>query len=165
MVNKIALRQIGEAETKMSLATGVMFRDPTRDKRLIEFLLTLPANQFDREGESRRLVCCYLKDYLPEAVIGCSKYHKGRQSADMLMKLQKSWERIFKELETIFQRETATRYLDVEMTMKELYQLGNNIEEADPFAVMRILYMAMLIQFVDEFEEKKRRRSEGAGEK
>ena len=56
MYDKSALRQIGEYEVKLSLATGVVPRDPTRDKRLIALVLSLPVEQFTHAGQERRLV-------------------------------------------------------------------------------------------------------------
>lgn len=155
LVNRIALRQIGEAETKMSLATGVLFRDPTRDKRLIEYVLTLKADQFDREGESRRLVTCYLRDFLPDKVIACSENHKGKQSADMQLKLKKEWPRICGEMERIYRSETAKRYLNVPVVLKELHQMEDDVVHVEPFAVMRMIYMAWAIRFITDYNHEK----------
>jgi asparagine synthase (glutamine-hydrolysing) len=59
---------------------GVDVRDPLADKRLIEFCLALPMDQFLREGETRRIGRRALADRLPRAVL--DEPRKGVQAAD-----------------------------------------------------------------------------------
>ena len=56
LVHFLALRQIGESYMKMSLVTGVLERDPTRDKRVIEFCIHLPVEQFCKNGTDLSLI-------------------------------------------------------------------------------------------------------------
>lgn len=78
----------GLYDTKFSLYYGVLLRDPTRDKRMVEFISSLPPEQFVYDGLERRLVREYLDDYLPDYDRLQIRY-KGRQSADQVMRCQK----------------------------------------------------------------------------
>lgn len=97
MYDKNALRQVGEYEVKLSLATGVIPRDPTRDKRMIELVLSLPPEQFTHDGQERRLVRRYLRGYIPEKIL-TEEFHKGRQGVGSGELLARQWEQIRKEL-------------------------------------------------------------------
>ena len=97
MYDKNALRQVGEYEIKLSLATGVIPRDPTRDKRMIELVLSLPPEQFTHDGQERRLVRRYLRGYIPEKIL-TEEFHKGRQGVGSGELLARQWEQIRKEL-------------------------------------------------------------------
>lgn len=97
MYDKNALRQIGEYEVKLSLATGVVPRDPTRDKRLIALVLSLPVEQFTHAGQERRLVRQYLKGKIPPEILE-DEFHKGRQGVGSGELLAAQWERICEAL-------------------------------------------------------------------
>jgi asparagine synthase (glutamine-hydrolysing) len=77
MADKNALLQSGEIITHFSLITGVLFRDPTVDRRMIELCMQLPESQFVYRGTERRLVREYLKGYIPEE-IRRDETHRGR---------------------------------------------------------------------------------------
>ena len=97
MYDKNALRQIGEYEMKLSLATGVVPRDPTRDKRLIGLVLSLPMEQFTQGGQERRLVRQYFKGKIPAQILE-DEFHKGRQGVGSAELLAKQWAQICRAL-------------------------------------------------------------------
>src|SRR5207249_2791570 len=59
---------------------GVDLRDPTADVRLIEFCLSVPTEQFFRDGVNRALARRALADRLPPAVV--EEQRKGYQGVD-----------------------------------------------------------------------------------
>ncbi len=59
---------------------GIDVRDPTADRRLVEFCLAVPTEQFLRDGQPRALARRALADRLPAAVLEASG--KGYQAAD-----------------------------------------------------------------------------------
>jgi asparagine synthase (glutamine-hydrolysing) len=66
---------------KASLAQwGIDERDPTGDRRLIEFCLSLPIDMLLRDGEKRPLARAALSDRLPPAVLDFQD--RGYQTAD-----------------------------------------------------------------------------------
>lgn len=143
---------IGEVQTKRSLYTGVLPRDPTIDKRLLEFLVRLPAGQFARDGVARRLVRTYMKEAMPPHIT--EPGYIGRQSADTVNRMAPHWGRIQQEIEDIFKRNTNTPYVNCNMALQKLKAI-NNAEEADEFDVLRLCYTAMSLEFVEEIEHKK----------
>lgn len=59
---------------------GIDLRDPTADRRLIEFCLTVPSNQYLRRGVRRALARTAFADRLPATVV--DERLKGYQAAD-----------------------------------------------------------------------------------
>lgn len=147
---KEALTQIGIMETKSSLASGVLLKDPTRDKRIIEFCLSLPSEQFVKEGYQRRLVRVYMKDYVPEQILEDSMRHKGMQSADMIYRLQKRWEKIYPEVEKLLQSEIALEYLDKEKTEELLENIKKPDENRNEGEISGAIYTAILIKYIQK---------------
>ncbi len=62
-------------------ATGLSIRDPTADRRLVEFCWRLPDPVFWGRGQQRALVRVGMAPLLPAVVRDCR--HKGLQSADI----------------------------------------------------------------------------------
>jgi asparagine synthase (glutamine-hydrolysing) len=145
-INKNSLVQMGEFETHRSLITGVLLRDPTRDKRLIEFCLKLPMNQFVYRGNDRRLVKEYLKNYLPREII--HNRQKGMQSADFIHRLSKNWEQIYKECNQLLQEEIAEQLLDVAKLKKELASVHKNLPDSDRSEINKLLYSMLVVKYV-----------------
>ena len=133
MYDKNALRQIGEYEVKLSLAAGVVPRDPTRDKRLITLVLSLPAEQFTHAGQERRLVRQYLKGLIPEEIL-TDEFHKGRQGVGSGELLAMQWERICGELPG---------------TLKEAMSVGNGLSKA---GMVRGFYVGLAQEYRRRFE-------------
>lgn len=113
LFNRIALSQLGEMETKFSLEYGIVIRDPTRDKRIIEFCLSLPTDQFVNCGVDRRLIREYMKDYLPKSIVD-EKDHRGLQSADWIFRLKNNWNDIYKEMVKSCKCSYINKYIDIE---------------------------------------------------
>jgi asparagine synthase (glutamine-hydrolysing) len=59
---------------------GVDSRDPTADRRLVEFCLTVPADQYLRNGIRRALARTAFSDRLPARIV--NERRKGYQAAD-----------------------------------------------------------------------------------
>ena len=83
IVNIAAFSHIGAIDTKLSLTSGVLRRDPTKDKRLIEFCLSLPSDQFVRNGNERYLIRRAMEGILPDK-IRLNSMSRGLQSADKI---------------------------------------------------------------------------------
>lgn len=72
---------LGALWLEKGAAFGLEVRDPTQDRRLIEFCLGVPEDQFQRDGEDRWLIRRAMQGYLPEAVrLGVLR---GLQAADL----------------------------------------------------------------------------------
>lgn len=151
MVGDLQFSQKGEMTTKHSLITGVITRDPCMDKRLIEFCMSLPANQFCYHGVSRRLVREYLEEIVPEHIIKVQDY--GYQSADMMKKISKNWESIYPEIKEIFLRNRDNALVDANRALKDLEHLGQELKRKRYFDFIRIVYTAMVLEKTEKFNK------------
>ena len=99
--------------TKGSLAGwGVDHRDPTADRRLIEFCLQVPMEQYLAGGETRVLARRALADRLPAAVL--NERRKGFQAADWHEGLSAARGEVAVELERLSRCDPAAGMLDVD---------------------------------------------------
>jgi asparagine synthase (glutamine-hydrolysing) len=144
------LRHYGEFAQKNSLYTGVIVRDPTRDKRMIEFIAGIPYDQFTHDGYQRRLISEYMKDIVPEHII--NQKGIGRQSADQKERLLKHQEEIKKEWMEIYRNHRGNRRIDVEKAMNQL-QL-KSFEELTDFELVRHIFTIILLEYTSAIEKK-----------
>jgi asparagine synthase (glutamine-hydrolysing) len=98
--------------TKAALAGyGVDMRDPTADRKLIEFCMTLPTSMFLREGEFRVLGRRALADRLPGEVL--EERRRGYQAADWHESLRAGREALQTEINRLEHVPAAGRILDL----------------------------------------------------
>ncbi len=90
---------------------GIDQRDPTADKRLVEYCLSLPTEQFLSNGVQRSLARRALADRLPRAVLEERK--KGYQAADWHEGLTAARGEVSAELDRIAAHPPAAATLDV----------------------------------------------------
>ena len=140
----IALRQIGETEMKFSLFTGVLLRDPTRDKRIIELCIRLPLSQYTKNGEERRLVSVYLKDIVPPAIL--EKKYQGRQSADFKYRLSLRWENIREEWMERYKAASDSRFVDTQAAYENLLK-NTDISAYNQYDLTRHVYTQLILEF------------------
>jgi asparagine synthase (glutamine-hydrolysing) len=91
---------------------GLDSRDPTADRRLIEFCLGVPAEQFLREGRPRALARSAFADRLPDSVL--NERRKGYQAADWHEGLSAARGELAEELERIAGCAEARSILDTD---------------------------------------------------
>jgi asparagine synthase (glutamine-hydrolysing) len=87
------------------------FRDPTADKRLLEFCLAVPMQQYLRDGVPRALARHALANRLPKFVIDAGG--RGLQAADWHERLTKARDRVAAELDRLGACPDAVRALDL----------------------------------------------------
>jgi asparagine synthase (glutamine-hydrolysing) len=76
---------------------GIDERDPTSDRRLVEFCLRVPAGQYLRDGTLRSLARRALADRIPGSVAGSNR--RGYQSSDWIEGLEAARGSIGEEIE------------------------------------------------------------------
>lgn len=91
---------------------GIDQRDPTADRRLIEYCLSVPMDEYLNKGELRSLGRRALSDRVPDAVL--SARHKGYQAVDWHEGLIAARTDIAAEIERLAPCEPAARMLDVD---------------------------------------------------
>lgn len=101
----------GNLYAGMLAGWGVDWRDPTADKRLVEYCLSVPTEEFVANGVQRALVKDAFADRLPWAVIAEPK--KGYQAADWHEGATAARHEIAMELERLAACEPAAKVLDI----------------------------------------------------
>lgn len=149
MIDFKAFRQIGEIATKHSLTTGVLLRDPTRDKRVVEYCVSLPISQFVKNGEDRRLVNVYMKDIIPPKVI--TSEQKGKQSADLKERCVRDSDRIIQEWLLIYQNNKENELVDCDKAIEQLQNIEslNDLKEYD---IVRHIYTLSTIEYMEKIK-------------
>lgn len=87
------------------------FRDPTYDRRIVEFCLTAPLEEFLRGGQQRSLARRAMAGRLPPSTL--SRTQRGRQSADWYLNLGSVRGRMAAEVEHLQSSPLASRMLDL----------------------------------------------------
>jgi asparagine synthase (glutamine-hydrolysing) len=105
--------QVAEADVKLSLAHGLTRRDPTRDKRVIEFCLSLPEGQLVHNGVERSIIRRAMKDILPDQVRMNTKV-RGAQSADWIQRMREEWEQVKDEFLQALDNPAIRKYVDTD---------------------------------------------------
>ncbi|GIM27390.1 asparagine synthetase B [Clostridium polyendosporum] len=154
IVNPIAFSHIGAMETKLSLSHGIIERDPTRDKRVIEFCLSLPTEQFYNDGQDRNLIRRGMKGILPDK-IRLNRTRRGLQSADWIERLNDSWKSIKEQLDEYLQLPEIKNYIDVEKVKLKLSTIDSLSGDEKWFSIRLILEALVFSYFLLGFKEEK----------
>lgn len=144
----LALRQIGEINTKLSLETGVIVRDPAKDKRVLEFCLKAPIELFQHGFEWRRLCSIYLKDIMPEHVLNCS--FKGIQSADFKSRIAVNWDGFIKDCKELVKKAHNNNELIEIVDLSKIEKDLDNWDDSNKlgtFDVNRMIYTMLIIEY------------------
>src|SRR5207237_10308740 len=102
----------GNYRKGMLAGWGLDHRDPMADRRLIEFCLSVPTDQFLRDGIQRSLARRALADRVPQEVLHTKD--RGLQAIDWHESLTRSPARLADELERLAACGPAARARDIE---------------------------------------------------
>ena len=105
---------------------GLDVRDPTIDRRVIEFCLRTPDDQFRRRGEGRWLILRAMAGRMPQEVLNSRL--KGLQSADLGHRVVRELNAIKAGLDLIGQSETARSCLDLDRMGMVLSTLEQTVD-------------------------------------
>ncbi|ACV64006.1 Asparagine synthase (glutamine-hydrolyzing) [Desulfofarcimen acetoxidans DSM 771] len=143
---------MGVISTKLSLKYGVAWRDPTMDKRVIEFCLSVPDNQFARGDKSRFLLRRAMEGILPDKV-RLNRTVRGKQSADLTQRLQPCWPQLIAEIKKIGDRESERIYLDILKIREELTKFTTLSDESPDNTSLRMLLRSLIFSRFLKYEE------------
>lgn len=151
-VGHIGLTQIAATETKLSLANHITIRDPSKDRRVVEFCLSIPSDQYVKNGNDRYLLRRAMKGILPESIRTNTKT-KGRQSADWIHRLKPVWNKVVEEMDVIL----ASREIGHYVEMKKLQEIRNAmdkcLEDNDAVTVRLTLIVIIYYRFIIDFNQ------------
>lgn len=143
MLNPISLSQLSLAETKIGLALGVLDRDPTRDKRVIEFCLSLPSGLFLKNGYSRYLIRRSMEGLLPDNIRMHIK-SKGLQSADWIIRLESNWNSTYERIKLAVNDPMLDKYLDKDYLKKNIKEIENINSDTNEY-LLRMYFIVMIL--------------------
>ena len=153
ILGTVVFSHIGALETKTALAFGVEKRDPTRDKRVIEFCINLPESQWVRDGEERRFIRHAMEGYMPDKV-RLNTTVRGRQAADWVQRIMPEWEKAYEEIATIGEYELERKYLDIPRIKQLLSQNRELKYDDDGNRGIRFLIRALIFtRFLRNLEQ------------
>ena len=102
---------VGAIEKAILGSWGLDYRDPTADRRLVEFSLRVPAEELIRDGQPRSLLIRTFGHLLPDIVLNSRK--KGYQAADWYESLTRAKDAVVAELDRIEMFEPSQNLIDV----------------------------------------------------
>lgn len=104
-------RMLMEQRAVLRNATGIVLSDPFADRRVIDFCLSLPSEQFLHRGEWRRLARRAFADRLPPGIL--ENRRRGAQNPDWHRRLTPHRHLLAEHLERLEEVPLARRLLDV----------------------------------------------------
>ena len=98
--------------SELGAAHGLAIRDPTRDRRLVEFCWRLPDEIFWAHGRRRGLIRCALAARLPPEVLDCKR--KGLQASDIRLRLLDCRDDFLGRIEEVCRHPVAREWIDTD---------------------------------------------------
>jgi asparagine synthase (glutamine-hydrolysing) len=135
--------QAAVLEKKMSLAHCLAIRDPSRDKRVIEFCMRVPENQYVRNGQDRFLLRRAMQGILPD-LVRLNSTVRGKQGVDWLQRLAPHWPEVERELKILFQKSEIQYYFDVPRLQEILDRVAKENDFSIPKPYHNLLINALI---------------------
>jgi asparagine synthase (glutamine-hydrolysing) len=134
---RLGSNPVGAIWHELGAAFGLEVRDPTAERRLVEFCVRLPDSQLRRRGEDRLLLRRAFRNRLPASVLDNKRY--GLQSADLGWHAERERASLQAALEQLRNQPVAVRCLDVPRMEQVLVQLSPGLARDQADAVGCIL--------------------------
>ena len=153
LYKKALYTYLGELDTKLGLATGVVLRDPTRDIRILEFCAALPYHIYAYHGTPRWLIRGPLADYLPKDLVDDWLRH-GIQNSDWLLRIKRDQEKIYpflRSLLTSTQSDTKGFSLPSVTDKEKILHMLSSLSEGNLDAIASNLHYAVFLAVVSVF--------------
>lgn len=139
-------------DTKMGLYYGIIIRDPTRDRRILELCSSLPITCFAANGYERRLVREGMRGIVPDAILD-NMFKQGLQGADYVLKCQLQWERSCEMVLELINNPLLDEYVDL-TKLKKIRQIvgecgvSDEAVNEDSGFVNKLLMLCSLSEFL-----------------
>lgn len=144
--NPTVFSHLSQVDTKWALAYGVIKRDPTRDKRVIEYLMTLPSNMFVKDGIERYLIRKSMEGKLPDS-IRMNINRRGLQAADYMQRLEPYLQNIKEEIIQALNSNEIQKYIDIDKIKASMDKL--NLDKNNNYYVRMFLVILIFYRFIE----------------
>lgn len=121
-----SLRTTGASWHELGAAYGIEVLDPTADKRVIEFCLGAPIEQFRAEGMDRALLRRAMKGLMPDPIRLSGR--RGRQAADLGYRILATEAEINEALAQMESHELVKEVLDIPKMRRVLAGLERRVD-------------------------------------
>lgn len=125
--NLSVLSMQGTIAAKSSYRLGIWERDATSDVRLIQLCLSIPVEQYVKDGFGRALIRRATENMLPDS-IRLNQRTRGAQGIDWVHRIIPKWSMMREELRTLCKDEQAAHYLDIRQVQEALSRTGSDIK-------------------------------------
>ncbi|RJX41525.1 asparagine synthetase B [Paenibacillus pinisoli] len=134
---------------KLSQRYKLWKRDPTNDLRVIRFCLSLPEDQYVRQGMSRALIRRATKGVLPDS-IRLNETVRGVQGADWLHRILPNWHSFYGELQQAGRDKRMLELVDNGVIRSVLAGLKDGVRPEDAYGrdVNAAMYLLILYRFL-----------------
>lgn len=125
--------QIAGFEKKLDIHNNLITRDPTKDKRLIEFCFSIPGDQYIRNGRDKVILRRSMKGIIPDK-IRLNYTKKGVQAADWIQRIIPMWDDITNQVKECISDGRIEKYIntkDVYNFLSENKELNLNTNSVD----------------------------------
>lgn len=139
----------GTYGSKLSLRYSVWDRDPTNDLRVIRFCLSVPEEQYVRNGLDRALVRRSTKGYLPDKV-RLNLRTRGVQGADGVHRMASQWNEFINELHQLSKDAQMAELLNMQIINEAITKIKGapNAEYAFDFEFRILMRSLILYRFM-----------------
>lgn len=134
---------MGIIDTKLGLAHQMAWRDPTMDRRVIEFCLSVPEDQYVRDGSERHLIRRAMANIIPDKV-RLNETVRGAQAADWAQRLEPVWPELKTEIAQIGTLAAEREYLDIAKIQRELARFSTLGDAAANDYSLRMLVRSLI---------------------
>jgi asparagine synthase (glutamine-hydrolysing) len=133
-------------------AWDLELRDPTGDRRIVEFCFAIPDDQFLRNGQTRWLLRRAMKDVLPEELL--NEPARGRQTADWNEGAAKAKNLLLEEIGKLERNPTVERLADLKH-IRETVECSIEGTPLNPSLLNEIMLRNIALgRFVRQFQDR-----------
>lgn len=151
MYSAAALSYLGEIDTKMGLAYGILLRDPTRDSRILSFCAGLPYHMYAYNGTPRWLICGNFHNILPEHFLN-NYLRYGLQNADWFYRISRDWETIFPDILKCLSFDQIQPYINESRVVEYLSKIKVNLGEQENTNTEFLFFICICSYFLRKTE-------------
>lgn len=142
-IDKLGLRSFmrshgNEINVKLGLTQGVIVRDPTADKRVVELTLNMPVKYLCDEQNNRKLVRVALSNIMPASIV-TKQLERGVQGADWCIKLEPEKKKVIHEVMQLLEY-TELSYLNKAFISEVINNVSNDMGSEEDYTQLLILY-------------------------
>ena len=149
-LTRLCLQTTGASWVEMGAAFGIEVLDPTADKRVIEFCLAAPIEQFWAEGLDRSLLRRSMKGLMPDSVrLG---RRRGRQAADLGYRILATDGEFQQALQEMERHPLACEVLDLPKMRRVLADLRKQVNGPNTNMAGAVLMRGLMVgRFLQRF--------------